>query len=47
MTWYELWLFVHIAAAMIWIGGAFVAQVLGILAKRSGDPAPPGHAWWK
>lgn len=39
MTWYELWLFVHIAAAMIWIGGAFVAQVIGILAKRSGDPA--------
>jgi hypothetical protein len=39
VTWYELWLFVHIAAAMIWIGGAFVAQVLGILAKRSGDPA--------
>ena len=39
MTWYELWLFVHIAAAMIWIGGAFVAQVLGVLAKRSGDPA--------
>jgi uncharacterized membrane protein len=36
---YELWLFVHISAAIVWIGGAAVAQVFGILAKRSGDPA--------
>jgi len=36
---YELWLFVHISAAIVWIGGAVVAQVFGILAKRSGDPA--------
>jgi uncharacterized membrane protein len=36
---YELWLFVHISAAVVWIGGATVAQVFGVLAKRSGDPA--------
>jgi hypothetical protein len=39
MTWYELWLFLHIAAAMVWIGGATVAQIFGFLAQRSGDPA--------
>lgn len=39
MTGYELWTFVHISAAVVWIGGAVVAQVFGILAKRSGDPA--------
>jgi uncharacterized membrane protein len=39
MTWYELWLFLHISAAAVWIGGAVVSQVLGALAKRSGDPA--------
>jgi len=38
MTSYELWTFVHISAAIVWIGGAAVAQVFGILAKRSGDP---------
>jgi uncharacterized membrane protein len=36
---YELWLFVHISAVIVWIGGAAVAQVFGSLAKRSGDPA--------
>jgi uncharacterized membrane protein len=36
---YELWLFVHISAVIVWIGGAAVAQVFGALAKRSGDPA--------
>jgi hypothetical protein len=39
VTGYELWLFLHIAAAMVWIGGATVAQVFGILAQRSGEPA--------
>ena len=38
MTSYELWLFLHIAGAIVWIGGAVVAQVLGVLAKRSNDP---------
>ena len=39
MTSYELWLFLHITAAMVWIGGAITGQVFGILAKRSGDPS--------
>jgi uncharacterized membrane protein len=36
---YELWTFVHVVAAIVWIGGAAVAQVFGTLAKRAGDPA--------
>ena len=39
MTSYELWLFLHLSAAIVWIGGATVAQIFGILAQRSGDPA--------
>jgi uncharacterized membrane protein len=39
VTSYELWLFLHIAASIVWIGGATVAQVFGVLAQRSGDPA--------
>jgi uncharacterized membrane protein len=39
VTWYEVWLFLHISAAIVWIGGAVLAQVFGALAKRSGDPA--------
>jgi uncharacterized membrane protein len=39
MSGYEVWTFVHISAAVVWIGGAAVAQVFGILAKRSGDPS--------
>jgi uncharacterized membrane protein len=39
MTWYEFWLFLHILAAMVWIGGAAAIQVFGILTKRAADPA--------
>ena len=39
MTSYELWLFFHITAAIVWIGGAIAGQVFAVLAKRSGDPA--------
>jgi len=39
MTWYEFWLFLHILAAMVWIGGAVAIQVFGILTKRAADPA--------
>jgi uncharacterized membrane protein len=39
MTWYELWLFLHITAVIVWFGGAVAAQVFGALASRSGDPA--------
>jgi hypothetical protein len=33
MTSYELWLFLHIAGAIVWIGGAVVAQVLLYLTR--------------
>ena len=39
MTWYELLLFVHISFAVIWIGGAFLFQVYGMIELRSGDTA--------
>jgi uncharacterized membrane protein len=37
MTWYELLLFLHIAGAIIWIGGGFLFQVYGMVELRSGD----------
>jgi hypothetical protein len=39
MTWRELWLFLHISAVAVWLGGAVAAQVFGVLAKATGDPA--------
>jgi uncharacterized membrane protein len=39
MTWREFWLFLHLLAAMVWIGGAVAIQVFGILTKRAADPA--------
>ena len=39
MTWLEFWLFVHVLAAITWIGGAGAIQVFGILTKRAADPA--------
>ena len=39
MTWYEFLLFVHICGAIIWIGGAFVFQVFGMVELRSRDTA--------
>ena len=39
MSWYELWLFLHVLGAMVWIGGAAAIQVFGILTKRAADPA--------
>ncbi len=38
MTWYEFLLFVHIAAAVIWLGGAFTFQMYGFVVRRGGDP---------
>jgi uncharacterized membrane protein len=37
MSWYEFLLFVHVACAVIWIGGAFVFQVYGTYLLRLGD----------
>jgi uncharacterized membrane protein len=39
VTWYEFLLFVHLAGAIIWVGGAFLFQVYGMIEVRSGDPA--------
>jgi len=39
VTWYELWLFLHISGAILWAGGAVVVQAFGILTQRAADPA--------
>ncbi|HEU5065305.1 MAG TPA: DUF2269 family protein [Gaiellaceae bacterium] len=39
MTWFELWLFLHVLGAITWIGGAIAIQVFGVLTKRAADPA--------
>jgi len=39
VTWYELWLFLHISSVIVWVGGAAVSQAFGILTKRAADPA--------
>ena len=39
MSWYELWLFLHVTAAIVWVGGAAAIQVFGILTKKAADPA--------
>jgi uncharacterized membrane protein len=35
---YQLLLFIHVICAVIWVGGAFYAQLLAIRAGRSDDP---------
>jgi uncharacterized membrane protein len=39
MTWYEFLLFVHISAAVIWIGAGFLLVVLALRAERENDEA--------
>jgi uncharacterized membrane protein len=39
MSWYELLLFVHIAMAVIWVGGGLTLQLFGIRMSLAGDPA--------
>ncbi len=39
MTWYELWLFLHVTSVIAWVGGAGAIQVFGVLTKRAADPA--------
>jgi uncharacterized membrane protein len=36
---YEVLLYVHIVCAVIWVGGAFFAQLLALRVQRSTDPA--------
>jgi uncharacterized membrane protein len=35
MDWYALFKFLHVASAVIWIGGAFIMIMLGVKAERS------------
>ena len=35
---YQLLVFVHIVCAIIWVGGAFFAQLLAIRVQRASDP---------
>ena len=37
MSWYELLLFVHVAAAIVWLGGALFVQFHGIVVMRTDD----------
>lgn len=37
MDWYSIFKFLHVGAAVIWIGGAFVMIMLGIKADRAKD----------
>ena len=39
MTWITFLLFVHVAMAIVWVGGALMMQFFGIRASMSGDPA--------
>jgi uncharacterized membrane protein len=42
MSWAEFLLFVHVAMAVIWVGGGLMMQFFGIRAAMSGDPARLG-----
>ena len=39
MTWYDFWLFLHVTAAIVWVGGAVAIQVFGVRTKQAADPA--------
>ena len=39
MTWYELFLFLHISSAIIWVGGGFFLQVLALRVFGTRDEA--------
>ena len=43
MTWYEFLLFVHIAAAALWLGGGLFLQIYAISVRRGGDPQEMGQ----
>lgn len=38
MTWYQFLLFVHVAGAIVWVGGGFYVQMYGMIELRAGDP---------
>jgi uncharacterized membrane protein len=38
VTSYELWLFLHVVATILWVGGAVIGQVFGVLTQRAANP---------
>jgi uncharacterized membrane protein len=38
LDWYSIVKFLHITAAIVWLGGGFLIIIMGIRAQRSGDP---------
>src|SRR5690349_20947486 len=45
MSRYELYLLIHIVAAILWVGGVFMLIVLGILAEKEGDSGKIAHVF--
>jgi uncharacterized membrane protein len=39
VSWYEFLLFVHVAGAVVWLGGGLFVQVYGTAVERGGDRA--------
>ena len=39
MTWYELFLFVHILMAIVWVGGGVMLQLLALRVLPANDAA--------
>ena len=39
MSSYDLWLFLHLTAVVVWVGGAITGQLFGYLTQRAQDPA--------
>jgi uncharacterized membrane protein len=37
MDWYSIVKFLHVATAILWVGGGFVLFLLGVLAQRAGN----------
>src|SRR5688572_12296002 len=42
MDWYEFLLFLHVTAAIVWIGGGTIMQFFGILVTRDGGERMAG-----
>jgi uncharacterized membrane protein len=39
MTWYQLFLYLHVAGAIVWVGGATTMQLFGLRARTRGPEA--------
>jgi hypothetical protein len=50
VSWFSFLLFVHVAMAVIWVGGGLMMQFFGLRAAMSGDPAravAAGLMYWR